>query len=109
MNLGLPWWLSGKESTCHAGDVGDSGLIPGWGRSPGEENSYSLQYSPGKFHEQRSLAGPSPWGCKEADTTELLSRHNGSELKLLGRAVMEGGAESKEERERERERKFVLN
>ena len=41
--------------------------------------------------------------------TELLSKHNGSELKLLGRAVIEGGAESKGERERERERKFVLN
>ena len=26
---GLPWWLSGKESTCDAGDRGDPGLIPG--------------------------------------------------------------------------------
>ena len=25
MRLGLPWWLSGKESTC---DVGVTGLIP---------------------------------------------------------------------------------
>ena len=25
---------------------------------------------PGEFHEQRSLAGYSPWGCKESDTTE---------------------------------------
>ena len=31
---GLPWWLSGEESTCNAGDVG---LIPGAGRFPGEE------------------------------------------------------------------------
>ena len=30
---GLPWWLSGKESACNAGDLG---LIPGSGRSPGE-------------------------------------------------------------------------
>ena len=22
---GLPWWLSGKESTCRAGDTGDLG------------------------------------------------------------------------------------
>ena len=28
---------------------------------------------PGKFHGQRSLAGYSPWGCKEADTTEWLT------------------------------------
>ena len=34
---------AGKESTCN---VGDLGLIPGLGRSPGEGNSYSsLQYS----------------------------------------------------------------
>ena len=34
INLGrLPRWLSGKESTCKAGDAGDLGLIPGSGRS----------------------------------------------------------------------------
>ena len=32
----------GKESDCNAGDLG---LIPGWGRSPGEGNGYPLQYS----------------------------------------------------------------
>ena len=31
-----------QESTCN---VGDLGLIPGLGRSPGEENGYPLQYS----------------------------------------------------------------
>jgi len=30
---GLPWWLSGKESTCNAGATGDASLIPGLGRS----------------------------------------------------------------------------
>ena len=40
--MGLPWWLSGKESACNAVDVG---LIPGSGRSPGEENGKPLQYS----------------------------------------------------------------
>ena len=35
-------WPSGNESTCNAGDLG---LIPGSGRSPGEGNSNSLQYS----------------------------------------------------------------
>ena len=28
-------------------------------------------FLPGKSHGQRSLAGYSPWGCKESDTTEL--------------------------------------
>ena len=41
-NKGLPWWLSGKESTCNAGDLG---LIPGLGRFPGEGNGYPFQYS----------------------------------------------------------------
>ena len=27
-------------------------------------------FSPGEFHGQRSLAGYSPWGRKESDTTE---------------------------------------
>ena len=31
--LGLPWWLSSKESTCDAGATGDAGSIPGSGRS----------------------------------------------------------------------------
>ena len=39
---GFPWWLRGKES---AHNVGDLGLIPGSGRSPGEGNSNPLQYS----------------------------------------------------------------
>jgi len=30
-------------------------------------------FLPGEFHGQRSLAGYSPWGHKESDTTEGLS------------------------------------
>ena len=40
--IGISRWLSGKESTYQARD---SGLIPGWGRSPGEGNGNLLQYS----------------------------------------------------------------
>ena len=36
--FGLPWWLSGKESACSAGDAGDMGSIPGLGRYPGGGN-----------------------------------------------------------------------
>jgi len=42
---GLPWWLSRKESACHAEDTGDTSLIPGLGRSPGEGYGNPLQYS----------------------------------------------------------------
>ena len=30
-------------------------------------------FLPEEFHGQRSLADPSPWGCKESDTTEQLT------------------------------------
>jgi len=47
--LAVPWGLqdfpcgsAGKESACN---VGDLGLIPGLGRSPGGGNGYPLQYS----------------------------------------------------------------
>ena len=39
---GFPGGSGGKESTCNAGDLGS---IPGLRRSPGEGNSYPLQYS----------------------------------------------------------------
>ena len=39
---GFPCGSAGKESACNEGDL-DS--IPGLGRSPGEGNSYPLQYS----------------------------------------------------------------
>ena len=38
----LPGGSDGKESACNAGDLGS---IPGSGRSPGEGNSYPLQFS----------------------------------------------------------------
>ena len=37
--VGFPDGSGGKESAHHAGDLG---LIPGWGRSPGEGNGYSI-------------------------------------------------------------------
>ena len=39
---GFPGGSVGKES---ASNMGDTGLIPGWGRSPGEGNGNPLQYS----------------------------------------------------------------
>ena len=29
-------------------------------------------FLPGKFHEERSLKGYSPWGCKESDTIKCV-------------------------------------
>ena len=41
-SMGFPGSSVGKES---ASSAGDPGLISGWKRSPGEGNSYPLQYS----------------------------------------------------------------
>ena len=69
--LGFPGGLDGKESACNAGDLGS---IPGLGRSPGEGHGNPLQYSCMENpHGQKSLAGYSPQGCKESDTTDRLS------------------------------------
>ena len=42
---GLPWWLSGKESSYNAEDAGNAGSIPGSGRSLGGVNGNSVHYS----------------------------------------------------------------
>ena len=42
MLLGIHWQLSSKETVC---DAGDTGSIPGSGRSPGEGKGNPLQYS----------------------------------------------------------------
>ena len=41
-DVGFPGGSAGKESAYRAGDLG---LIPGLGRSPGEENSCPVRYS----------------------------------------------------------------
>jgi len=57
-----------KEPACN---VGDLGLIPRLGRSPGGGRGNPLQYSCLENpHGQRSLLGYSPWGCKELGMTE---------------------------------------
>ena len=68
---GLQLILVVKNMPANAGDIRDLGLIPGSGRSPWRRPGNPLQYpcleNP---HEQRSLAGYSPWGRKESDITE---------------------------------------
>ena len=60
--FGFPGGSNDKESAC---TVGDPGLIPGLGRSPGEGTGYPLQDSC-----LRSLVGYSPRGHKESDITK---------------------------------------
>ena len=70
---GFPDGSDGKESACSAGDLG---LIPVLERVSGEGHGNPLQYSCLETpHGQRGLAGYSPRGHKESDTTEWLSTH----------------------------------
>ena len=63
---GLPWWLSGKESTCQCRRPGFEPWVEkipwrrGWQPTP-----VSL---PGKSHGQRSLVDDNLWGCKKSQT-----------------------------------------
>ena len=59
-------------------NAGDAGLIPGSGRSPEKGNGQPTPvFLPGESHARRSLAGYSPWGRKESDTTEHALAHTG--------------------------------
>ena len=72
----LPQWLSSKESVCNTGDTGESGSIPGPGRSPAEGNGNPfIVFLPGKSHGQRNLVGYSPRGSKELDMSERKHSH----------------------------------
>ena len=58
-----------KNPPANARDMRDAGSIPGSGRFPGGGQP-TPGFLPGESHGQRSLAGYSLGGCKEADTTE---------------------------------------
>ena len=73
---GYPLQYSWASLVAQMVNAGDLSLIPGLGRSPGGWHSNPLQYSCLENpHGQRSLAGCSPWGRKESDTTEQLAQH----------------------------------
>ena len=66
-------WLSGKESACQRRRYG---FDPWVGKIPWRRKWQPAPvFLPEKSHGQRSLAGYSPWGRKELDTTERLRMH----------------------------------
>ena len=70
----LPWWLSGKESTCQCRR---------WGFDPwAEKIPWRRKWQPTpvflprqESHGLRNLVGYSPWGRKQSDTTERIHFH----------------------------------
>ena len=70
-SLGFPGGSHGKESACNAGD---SGSIPRLAKISWRRKwPLTPVFLPGEFHEQRSLVGYTPWGCKELVMTEWLT------------------------------------
>ena len=68
---GFPGGSHGKEFACN---VGDPGLLPGLGRSPGEGNGNPFWYSCLENPMYRGAwRATSPWGHRESDTTEQLT------------------------------------
>ena len=66
----LPWWLSSKESSCQCRRYR---FDPWVGKIPWKRKWQPTPvFLPGEFHEQRSLADYSPWGCKEVEMDNSL-------------------------------------
>jgi len=64
--MGLPRWLSGKESACQGGHMS---LIPGSGRSFGEENGNPVQSSSlGNIMDKGAWQATIHWIAKVLDT-----------------------------------------
>ena len=61
-NSETSWWLSGKESAYNAGN---SGSLPGPGRSPGEGNGNALHYSCLRYPMDRGTWWPQSMGSQK--------------------------------------------
>ena len=66
----FPGGSDSKESACNAGDLG---LIPVFGRSPGEGNGNPLQYSCLKNAMDRGIWWATVHGVTGSDMTERLT------------------------------------
>ena len=71
--MGLPWWLSGEESTCQ---YRRHGSIPGLGRCPGGGHGNLLQYSCLGNHMDRGAWQAIVHKVTESDMTYQLNNTN---------------------------------
>ena len=75
--------VSGKNPPANAEDIRDASSIPGLGRSHRKAWKPTPALSAGESPGQRSLAGYSPWGRKELDTTEVTEHARRHGLKQI--------------------------
>ena len=69
--IGLPRWLSGKESTYNAGVARDAGLIPGLGIFPVGGHGNPFQHSCLVSPMDRGVWWAAVHRSKESDMTEM--------------------------------------
>ena len=78
-SVGLPWWLSGKESICQCRRHKRCGFDPWVWKIPWRRKWQPTPvFLPGKCHGQRSLEGYSPWGSRVKH--ELVTEHEHKSL-----------------------------
>ena len=74
--VGIPCGIAGREPSCQCRSLKGCRLSPWVGKIPWRRAWQPTPvFLPGESHGQRSLAGYSPWGHTESDTTERLSIH----------------------------------
>ena len=79
--MGFPGGSVVKNLPANAGDTREVGSIS-VGKIPWSRKCQTAPvFLPGEFHGQRSLAGYSPWGCKESDMTAHAHKHMRTTLK----------------------------
>ena len=71
------WWLSAKESTCQCRRY----RFDPWVRKIPWSRKWQPTpvFLPGKFHQQRSPVGYSPWSCKRV-RYDLVTKQNGGKM-----------------------------
>ena len=75
-DMGFPGDASGNESTCQCRGRKRRCFDPWVGKIPWNRKWQPTPVLlPGECHGQRSLAGYSPWGHRELDSTERLNHH----------------------------------
>ena len=79
--LGFSDGSDGKESACN---VGDQGLIPGLGRSPGEGKGYPLQYSGLENSLDCIVHGAAKSRTQLSDFHSLMQHSNSQFVKVIG-------------------------
>ena len=80
---GLPWWLSGKESACNAGDMS---LIPGLGRSSGRGHG-----NPPQYFCLKNPIGRGGWWATVYVTAKELDRAEATKLGMASSAPFPNG------------------